>query len=64
MDGRFRDIAGRAIANLGSRGSDIWRVHNDANLEEDSRGKRELVARVDNIAPAIVAGLWVDRCSS
>lgn len=58
MDGRFKDIAGRAMANFERKGSDICRVHNDANLEgEESRGRKELVARVDNIAPAIIAGL-------
>lgn len=62
MDGRFKDIAGRAMANLERKGRDICRVHNDVNLEEESRGKRELAARVDNIAPAIVAGLWVVQC--
>lgn len=55
MDGRFRDIAGRAMANLERKGSDICLVHRDANVGEESRGRRELAARLDNIAPAMSA---------
>lgn len=55
MDGRFRDIAGRAMAYFGRNGRDICLVHSDANVLEESRGRRELAARVDSIAPAMSA---------